>query len=210
MIDALNDTLPEEKGSKKAHKVNKSKPEPAPAPTNDIKDDATEDDTGEDLWSEVLNEGSKKDNKEDITISETKPTNGIEDDATADDTGEDLWSEVLNEKSDEEKCRKNWSKGVQNTEDFFAGKGHPKRDAKAKNESKKEAPEKPKVIEQPKPNVSQVDKSKEKSKEAPKTENVAAKQDTATPRVPVGDCIVCDRSAKAICSGEIIDCVHQF
>ena len=35
--------------------------------------------------------------------------------------------------SDEDKCRNNWSKGVQSTEDFFAGKGHPKKEPKTEN-----------------------------------------------------------------------------
>ena len=71
VIDALNDTLPEEKGLKKANNGNKSKSEPES--TNDIKEGSAEHDTGEDLWSEVLNEGSKGGTKEDIKTSETKP-----------------------------------------------------------------------------------------------------------------------------------------
>ena len=146
--------------------------------------------------------GSNKTNKETDSKIEAQSTTVIEDDST-DDTGEDLWSEVLNEKSDAEKCRNNWSKGVQNTEDFFAGKGHSNRETKSKSSPIKETVEKPKVSEQPIPVAPQVNKPKEKPKEEPKKEKFEAKEERATPRVPIGDCVVCDRSAKAICSGNI-------
>ena len=146
--------------------------------------------------------GSNKTNKETDSKIEAQSTTVIEDDST-DDTGEDLWSEVLNEKSDAEKCRNNWSKGVQNTEDFFAGKGHSNRETKSKSSPIKETVEKPKVSEQPIPVAPQVNKPKEKPKEEPKKEKIEAKEEKATPRVPIGDCVVCDRSAKAICSGKI-------
>merc|ERR1711963_81641 len=106
-LDTLNDALPEEKGSKKTNKEKESK----------------------------------------IKVE----TTAVDEDDSTEDTGEDLWSEVLNEKSDAEKCRNNWSKGVQNTEDFFAGKGDSNRETKSKSCPTKETVEKPKVSEQPIP-----------------------------------------------------------
>ena len=162
-IDAFNDTLPEEKGSKIANNKSTTKPD-------------------------------------------TIVANDVDDDASEEDTGEDLWSEVLNEKSDEEKCRKNWTKGVQSTEDFFAGKGNPKFDTKSNTTTIHETANKDKNFNKPTPEVIQADKPKEKPKEAPKKENVEAKEENAAPRVPQGDCAVCDRSAKAICSGNMLKC----
>ena len=98
--------------------------------------------------------------------------------------------------SDEEKCRKNWSRGVQNTEDFFAGKGHQN---KASKEVSNENTSIPLPATDPKPASKPA--TTDAVKDTPKRPAVVATEEPKAPRVPQGDCVVCDRAAKAICSG---------
>ena len=98
--------------------------------------------------------------------------------------------------SDEEKCRKNWSRGVQNTEDFFAGKGH-------QNKASKEVSNESTSILLPATDPKQLSKpvTTDAVKDTPTKPVVVPTEETKAPRVPQGDCVVCDRAAKAICSG---------
>jgi hypothetical protein len=107
--------------------------------------------------------------------------------------------------SDGEKCRNNWSPGVQATEDFFAGKGHPKKQPNRTNSKSKDAEEQNELNATQKTDTNPSVKSTKinKPKESPKKPNAEATEETSTPRVPQGDCVVCDRSAKAICSGKL-------
>ena len=121
------------------------------------------------------------------TNAESKPQNSEE------KVNNDKMQEKL---SDEEKCRKNWSRGVQNTEDFFAGKGH-------QNKASKEVSNESTSIPLPATDPKQLSKpvTTDAVKDTPTKPVVVPTEEPKAPRVPQGDCVVCDRAAKAICSG---------
>ena len=107
--------------------------------------------------------------------------------------------------SDEDKCRNNWSKGVQSTEDFFAGKGHPKKESKTENTTFPQNDQNTKTEQLKDIETKSTDTPKSSTKLNKPTKNPISKvaEEPTTPRVPQGDCVVCDRSARALCSGII-------
>ena len=93
---------------------------------------------------------------------------------------------------------------MQNTEDFFAGKGHPKKEPKSTNSRSKDAEENNELNTPKQTDTNPTVKATNINKPKDKKPNTEATEESSTPRVPQGDCAVCDRSAKAICSGKLL------